>query len=73
MIQGLGTLKLLTDIDQNTVLDGFEFTQFKNLEEADDKGEFYQELEKDKDDKNKIKNIFIECYKSFINNVSQNN
>ena len=73
MIQGLGTLKLLTDIDQNTVLDGFEFAHFKNLEEAEDKGEFYQELEEDKDDKNKIKNIFIECYKSFINNVSQNN
>ena len=67
MIQGLGTLKLLTDIDQDRVLEGFEFTQFGSLEEADDKGEFYQELEEDNDDKNKIKNLFQEFSKIFSN------
>ena len=41
MIQALGTLKMLKDIDQDNVVDGFKFTQFKNLEEAYDNGTFY--------------------------------
>ena len=41
MIQALGTLKMLKDIDQDNVINGFEFTQFKSLEEAYDNGAFY--------------------------------
>ena len=41
IIQALGTLKMLKDIDQDNVVDGFEFTQFKSLEEAYDNGTFY--------------------------------
>ena len=55
MIQGLGTLKLFSDIDQNKVHEDFEFTQFKGLEEADDKGKFYERIQKDSFDENIIK------------------
>ena len=46
MIQALGTLKMLKDIDQDNVVDGFEFTQFKSLEEAYDNGKFYYPIGK---------------------------
>ena len=46
MIQALGTLKMLKDIDQDNVIDGFEFTQFKSLEEAYDNGTFYYPIGK---------------------------
>ena len=60
IIQGLGTLRLLNDIDQNKVLEGFEFTHFKTLEEADDKGEFYKVMQKDSNDEVEFKNKIVE-------------
>ena len=41
MIQALGMLKLFKDINENNVVKDFVFTQFKSIEEADDKGIFY--------------------------------
>ena len=46
MIQVLGTLRLLKDIDEDNVVDGFEFTQFKSLEEANDNETFYSPIDK---------------------------
>ena len=46
MMQALGTLKMLKDIDQDNVINGFEFTQFKSLEEAYDNGTFYYPIGK---------------------------
>ena len=58
MIQGLGTLRMLSDISQDRVLEGFKFTQFENLEEADDKGEFYQEIQKENPEEKIVKTKF---------------
>ena len=58
MIQGLGTLKLFSDIDQNKVHEDFEFTQFKGLEEADDKGKFYERIQKESEEKKTAKKLF---------------
>ena len=65
MIQGLGTLKLFSDIDQNKVHEDFEFTQFKGLEEADDKGKFYERIQKESEEKKTTKKLF----KKFLNEL----
>ena len=70
MIQGLGTLKLFSDIDQNKVHEDFEFTQFKGLEEADDKGKFYERIQKDSFDENIIKYWLVEYLIKFKKDVS---
>ena len=44
MIQALGTLKLFKDIDEDNIIEGFEFSQYSSLEEADDKGIFYTKI-----------------------------
>ena len=44
MIQALGTLKLFKDIDEDSIVEGFEFSQYSSLEEADDKGVFYTKI-----------------------------
>ena len=63
MIQGLGTLKLLTDIDQDKVLEGFKFTQFGSLEDADEKEKFYQRLDAGSLDERNAKEIFTQYFK----------
>ena len=68
MIQGLGTIKLLTDIDQDKVLQDFEFTQFGSLEEADDRGEFYVRMQRDRFEN--VKEMFSKYFNYLINAVS---
>ena len=68
MIQGLGTLKLLTDIDQNKVVEDFKFTQFGSLEEADDKGKFYERIEKNRFEN--VEEMFAKYFNELINAVS---
>ena len=71
MIQGLGTLRMLSDISQNKVLEGFKFTQFENLEEADDKGEFYQEIQKENPEEKIVKSKLNKYFLNLIQNVSR--
>ena len=72
MIQGLGTLKLLTDIDQNKVVEDFKFTQFGSLEEADDRGKFYQRWDVGSFDYRKVKEILTKYYKELVGKVNWN-
>ena len=71
MIQGLGTLRMLSDINQDRVLEGFKFTQFENLEEADDKGEFYQEIQKENPEEKIAKAQLNKYFLYLIQNVSR--
>ena len=56
MIQALGMLKLFKDINENNVVKGFVFTQFKSIEEADDKRIFYIKTIADSKEDKFIKN-----------------
>ena len=62
MIQGLGTLKLLSDINQEKVLEGFELTQFKSFEEADDREQFYKRIQKDSFEESWVKSKLFEYF-----------
>ena len=62
---------MLSDISQNKVLEGFKFTQFENLEEADDKGEFYQEIQKENPEEKIVKSKLNKYFLNLIQNVSR--
>ena len=47
LIQALGTLKLFKDIDEDNIVEGFKFTQFRSFEEANDNGVFYTPIQID--------------------------
>ena len=62
MIQGLGTLKLLSDINKEKITEGFELTQFNSFEEADDREEFYKRIQKDSFEEIEIKEKLFEYF-----------
>ena len=62
---------MLSDINQNRVLEGFKFTQFENLEEAYDKGEFYQEIQKGIPEEKIAKAKLNKYFLYLIQNVSR--
>ena len=66
MILALGTLRLFKDIDEDNVVEGFEFTQFKSLEEADDHGKFYTLINNESDEKEVVEK---QLYKYIEKNI----
>ena len=63
MIQALGTLKLFKDIDEDNIVEGFKFTQFRSFEEANDNGVFYTQIQNDSENEEFVERLIID----FIN------
>ena len=69
MIQGLGTLKLLTDIDQDKVLEGFEFIGVEYSEKSNDGERFYKRINKESKNEEMPKKILNNYFKKLLNLV----
>ena len=69
MIQALGTLKLFKDIDEDNIIEGFEFSQFSSLEEANDNDVFYTPIDQDSEDSKYMKRILFDYFKQNNKNL----
>ena len=70
MIQALGTLKLFEDIKDNKLVEGFQFTQFKKLEDAVDNNTFYSPINNLGKEKEYMKEILFNHFCS-VRNIQQ--
>ena len=65
MIQALGTLKLFKDIDEDNIMNGFQFSQFRSFEDANGNGVFYTRIVSESEDATVIRWMLIEHMKKY--------
>ena len=67
MIQALGTLKLIKDIEEKKVAQGFKFTQDWDFEEIDNINTNYTKIDSNSKDENHINQLLISHWKEQMN------